>query len=279
LAGTDWPADRMEVIVVDNGSTQADCLEGLAQAQAQGRITVIRCDEPFNFSRLNNIAARSTEAELLVFLNNDTTARRPDWLRILAAHALQPDVGAVGPKLLYPDETVQHGGLVLGMEGGAVNAFVGLGMAQGGYAGLANLTREISAVVGACLCIRREVFLSVGGFNEALAVGFNDMVLCMDVLASQLRNVFVAEPLFFHLEYVSRGRDTTPEKVRRLAEEHAFTTRLHPDLFLRDPYYSANLSKRVLFMLPGSAKEPPRLSPGPASFRDRLPREIELVGT
>jgi GT2 family glycosyltransferase len=165
------------------------------------------------------------------------------------------------------------------MEGGAVNAFVGLGMNEGGYAGLASLTREIAAVVGACLCIRREVFLSVGGFNEALAVGFNDMVLCMDVLARHLRNVFVAEPLFFHLEYVSRGRDITPEKVRRLAAEHALTARLHPDLFLHDPYYSRNLSRRVLFMLPGSAREPPRLSAAPTSHGDRKPQDHDLAGT
>lgn len=258
LRTTDWPRDRWQIIVVDNGSRAPDCLAGLAAAEAEGLISVLRNDEPFNFSRLNNLAVRSCDAEVLVFLNNDTVARRDDWLRRLAAFALQEDVGAVGAKLLHANRSVQHGGLVLGMEGGAVNAFMDSAEAEGGYANLANLTREVAAVVGACLCIRRAAFEEVGGFNETLAVGYNDIVLCMDLLAAGYRNIFVAEPLFFHFEGATRGRDTTPEKAARLAREHEQTARLHPRLFCNDPYYSPRLSRRVLYMLPGTRQEMPR---------------------
>ncbi len=148
------------------------------------------------------------------------------------------------------------------MEGGAVNAFMDSPGDAGGYANLANLTREVAAVVGACLCIRRTAFEAVGRFNEALAVGYNDIVLCLDLLAAGYRNIYVADPLFFHFEGASRGRDTTPEKAARLAREHALAARLHPTLFRDDPYYSPRLSRRVLYMLPGSRREmPPRAEP------------------
>ncbi|MCF1708565.1 glycosyltransferase family 2 protein [Tabrizicola sp. J26] len=247
LDQTDWPQDRLEIIVVDNGSTDLDCLEGLKTRESAGRIRLIRHDEKFNYSRINNIAARQARGEILVLLNNDTEALRPDWLKAMAKLALQDGVGAVGPKLLYEDRTVQHAGVVLGMHGGAVHEFVGLAEDEGGYQGLALATREVSAVTAACLAIRREVFECVGGLNESFEVAFNDVVLCCDLLAAGYRNIYLAEPLFLHLESKTRGSNTTPEKLKREQDECRRAIAIYPELFTTDPYYSTNLSLDVFF--------------------------------
>jgi GT2 family glycosyltransferase len=247
LRQTDWPAQRLEVIVVDNGSTEPDCLSGLARAEAEGRIRLLRDPRPFNFARLNNDAVAAARGSLLVFLNNDTVALRPDWLRCLAAHAQQPGIGAVGPKLLYADRTVQHGGVVLGINNGAVHAHVGLAADAPGYAGLANMTHEVSAVTGACLAVTQRAFLDVGGFNEAFAVAFNDIVLCCDLMQRGYRNLYVAEALFLHLESKTRGPAKSPEKRAREAAEAAAFRDLHRHLFAADPNYSPNLSRDACY--------------------------------
>lgn len=242
LATTDWPRDRFEVIVVDNGSTGAECLAGLAAAEAAGQIRVLRDDRPFNFARLNNEAVAAARGTLLVFLNNDTVARQDDWLKLLARHALQPGIGAVGPKLLYGDGSVQHGGVVLGINRGAAHAHLGLPADAPGYAGLALVTHEVSAVTGACLAVTRQAFTAAGGFDEAFAVAFNDVVLCCDLLGQGYRNLYLAEPLFFHFESRTRGPAVSAEKrAREEAEAEGFRQR-HPGLYAADPNYSPNLS-------------------------------------
>ncbi len=262
LAMTDWPSDRFEIIVVDNGSTETACLEGLATAEAAGQIRVIRYPEPFNYSRINNIAAAQARGTLLVLLNNDTEALRHDWLRCLAAYAVLPRIGAVGTKLLYDDRTVQHGGVVLGMHGGAVHDFVGLPERAGGYQDLANLTRETSAVTAACMAIRKDAFEAIGGFNESFAVAFNDVALCCDLLAAGLRNCYVAEPLFLHHESKTRGHNTTPEKRKREEDECLRAIARHPGLFAADPFYSPNLSLDVFYK---PARSPRRVAAWKAS--------------
>lgn len=257
LETTDWPADRLEIIVVDNGSTDVDCLDGLARAEASGQIRIIRYPGPFNYARINNVAVRQSIGEVLILLNNDTEALRSDWLKCLARYALQDGVGAVGPKLLYPDRTVQHAGVVLGMNGGAVHAFVGLAECEGGYQNLANLTREVGAVTAACLAIRRSTFDAVGGFNETFEVAFNDVVLCCDLVEAGFVNCYLAEALFLHHESKTRGHDTTEAKRRRQIDECRRAVALHPGLFAADPYYSPNLSLDVFF----KPAAPPRSIP------------------
>ncbi len=258
LRQTDWPGDTMEIIVVDNGSTEPACLNGLAHAEAAGQLRVIRDPRPFNFAALNNRAAAQARGDLLVFLNNDTIARRPDWLRLLSAFAWLPNAGAVGPKLLYGDCSVQHAGVVFGLNGRAVHVHVGLPADVGGYQGLANLSREVSGVTGACLAIRRAAFEAVGGFDERFPVAYNDTVLCADLMKKGYRNLYVAEPLFFHLESRTRGNLDSPEKQRREADEAARARALHPDLFVNDPCYSPNLSLDAPYV---PAVPPRRLAP------------------
>jgi GT2 family glycosyltransferase len=254
LHETDWPAERLEIIVIDNGSSEPETLAQLALAADSGRIRVLRDDRPFNFARLNNLAAGQATGELLVFLNNDTVALTPDWLRRMAAWAMQPDVGAVGPKLLYPDGRVQHGGMILGIAGRADHAHISLPASAPGYAGLAGLVHEVSAVTGACLALRRDAFNAVGGFDETFAVAFNDVVLCADLLAAGYRNLYLPQALFRHHESPSRGRTRTPEDAAREQAEADAARLRHAALFAEDPYYSPSLSD----VSPYALADPPR---------------------
>jgi GT2 family glycosyltransferase len=249
LRDTNWPRDRLEIMVIDNGSDDPVTLRELAALQDTGEITVVRDDGDFNFARLNNAGARVARGDLLVLLNNDTTARTPGWLRALAAHALEPGVGAVGCKLLYPAGDVQHAGVVCGIRGGAQHAFVGLDADAPGYNHLAAVDRSTSAVTAACLAVTRSALAAVGGLREDLAVSYNDVVLCADLMAAGYRNICVAEALFDHHESRSRGKDADRVKRDRHRAERARALALHPDLFAQDPYYSAHLSRKVLFEL------------------------------
>lgn len=239
LAGT---ADRVDLILVDNGSTDDATLAFLRDLEGSGVARVLRLPEPFNFSRLNNAAAAAARGEVLVFLNNDTVVRDPTWLQRLTAQAMRPDVGAVGTKLLYPDLTVQHGGIVLGINGTVAHADVGRAADDPGAHGLATTTREVSAVTAACLAIRREVFDRIGGFDPDLAVAFNDVRLCLDAASLGYRNIRLAEPLLVHHEARSRGRDDSHAKIAQFRREAHQARSRHRALFLDDPYYSPNLS-------------------------------------
>jgi GT2 family glycosyltransferase len=242
LKCTDWPAERMEIIVVDNGSTEALTIKMLALAEKAKLIRVIRDEMQFNWSRLNNLAARESRGELLIFLNNDTEVIDREWIKKLAVHALRPGTGAVGCKLLYPDRTVQHGGVIAGIQGVAGHAHLFLQSNEGGYRNLANITHEVSAVTGACLAVTRAKFEEVGGFNENFRVAFNDIIFCFDLHKACKRNVYVADPLLIHHESKSRGYDDTPEKLAINLTEARKTWSLHPQLMHDDPFYSPNLS-------------------------------------
>jgi GT2 family glycosyltransferase len=249
LRDTDWPRDRLEIVVVNNGSNDPETLRELEALRAKREITLLCDNGDFNFSRLNNDAVRAARGELLVLLNNDTTARDPGWLRTLAAYARQPDVGAVGCKLLYPDGDVQHAGVALGLRGGAQHVFVGLRADDPGYNHLAAVDRSVSAVTAACLAVTRHAFDTIGGLRKEFAVSYNDVVFCADLVTAGYRNICVADPLFVHHESRSRGKDTNRGKKDRHRAERAQARALHPALFAQDPYYSAHLSRKVEYRL------------------------------
>jgi GT2 family glycosyltransferase len=258
LGQTDWPREKLEILVVDNGSREPETLSGLEAAKHEDGIRILLHDEEFNFARINNLAVREARGTVLVFLNNDTEARTPDWLRHLVRFALLPRAGAVGPKLLYADGTVQHAGMVLGMHGGAAHAFVGIRATEGGYQNLAVMSREIGAVTGACIAITREAFAAVGGFNETFKVAFNDVVLCADLIGAGYQNYYAAAPLFHHYESKTRGKGNSPAKLARESDERVRAAALHPDLFHDDPFYSPCLSLDVSY---GLARVPRRTVP------------------
>ena len=234
-----------EIIIVDNGSDQSETLNYLTSLGCQSNIRVLRDDRPFNFSALNNAASRLAQGNLLALLNNDIEVISPDWLSEMVSHALQPDVGAVGARLLYPDGTLQHGGVILGINGVSGHAHKRLPRNLSGYFHRAKLTQSVSAVTAACLVIRKEVYDKVGGFNEALQVALNDIDFCLRVREAGYRNVWTPYAELYHHESATRGYENTPEKELRFQKEAQYLQERWGDALLRDPAYSPNLTLRL----------------------------------
>jgi GT2 family glycosyltransferase len=233
-----------EVLVVDNGSREAATAELLAQWEQRepDRFRVLRDPAPFNYSRLNNEAARATSAPFIVLLNNDTEVIAPEWMEALLGQARRPQIGAAGALLLYADGTVQHGGVVLGILGLAGHAHRYLPGNTEGYHGTLELDTNYLAVTGACLMIEKTKYFAVGGLDEALAVSYNDVDLCLKLRRAGYRNVFVPRAKLYHYESKSRGGDDTPAKVARAMDEVAAIHKRWPAWSRRDPYYNPNLT-------------------------------------
>jgi GT2 family glycosyltransferase len=203
----------LEILLVDNGSVEAatEALLQRWQQQLGHRIQVLRCDEPFNWSRLNNLAAAQANGELLLLLNNDIEATQPGWFEAMAAQALRPAVGTVGAVLLYPDGTIQHGGVVVGMHSGADHAYRDLEPGHNVHRGRSRLLTGWGAVTGACLMLRRELLERVGGFDEGLPVEFNDVDLCLRLTQLGYRCVIPPEAVLVHHE--SQSRDAVESRT------------------------------------------------------------------
>ena len=213
----------LEVLVVDNGSDDPATLRFLAGLEQKGKIRVLRDPSPFNYSALNNKAVEQATGALVCLLNNDIEVVEPDWLEALVVQALRPGVGAVGARLLYPDRTLQHAGVLLGVGGVANHAHLGWPGEHPGYFSRAQLNQEMAAVTGACLVVRREHYLKVGGLDAMhLKVAFNDVDFCLKLREIGLHNVYVGAAKLIHHESVSRGQDLSPEKAARFASEVAW---------------------------------------------------------
>jgi GT2 family glycosyltransferase len=231
-----------DIVIVDNGSREPESHSYFDQVQHNSCVSVQRIDEPFNFSRLNNLAAARARGPLLCFLNNDTEVISADWLEELASHAAREGVGAVGAMLYYPDNTMQHAGVVLGLGGIASHAHRGQRRGMPGNYGRAALTQAMSAVTAACMVLRKTTFDAVGGFDETLAVAYNDVDLCLRLGAKGFRNVWTPFAELYHFESISRGDDLQGEnRPRFLAESQAMRDRWQ-GLLTADPYYNPNLS-------------------------------------
>jgi GT2 family glycosyltransferase len=249
-----YPRTKIEIIIVDNGSTDERTLSYLALLSSEGKARIIRDASKFNFSRLNNLAAAAATHEVLLFVNNDIIVDDPLWLRRIATYAVQDDVGAVGGKLLYPDRTIQHGGVILGIQGVAGHDLVGF--EENDETARMDATREMCAVTGACLAIRRKVFDEIGGFDTTLAVAFNDVLLCLAARRAGYRNIYINQPLLIHFESKSRGYDDKPEKIALFQREARYARGLYNDVFSDDPYYNPNLCLQQ----PNELAFPPRRS-------------------
>lgn len=232
-----------EILIVDNDSREPEALDLLESFKNHPRVAVIHERGDFNFSALNNCAVRKTTSDVVCFLNNDTEVISADWLKEMVSHAVREEVGVVGPKLLYPDGRLQHAGVVLGIGGFAGHVFTGLPGASDGYMGRAQLLQNYTAVTGACMVLRRSVFLEAGGFNEIdLKITFNDIDLCLKIHEAGYRNVWTPFAQLYHHEAASRGADSTFEqKERALAEALYFRNRWR-ELIYDDPAYNPNLS-------------------------------------
>ena len=234
-----------EIILVDNGSRAAATLDYLASISREPRIRVLRQDEEFNYSRLNNCGVRNSSAEFILLMNNDVNVIKSGWLEEMVSHGIQPGVGAVGARLLYPDNRVQQGGVILGagVHGVAEVAHRGIAQRDPGYFFRAILAQELSAVGAACMLVRREVYLEVGGFEEEhLKVAFNDIDFCLKLRARGYRIVYAPEAQLYHHEHASRGTEYTETNEQRFNREIEFMKEKWKDALLVDRYYNPNLS-------------------------------------
>jgi glycosyltransferase involved in cell wall biosynthesis len=246
LSKTTYP--NYEIIIVDNGSDDIDTLGYLqsfnGRSGAYSRVRVLKFNEPFNYSRINNFAFSHSRGSILCLLNNDTEVIEPEWLETMAAHALRPDIGCVGAKLLYDDNTIQHAGIILSLGGFAGHSHKGLPDSSFGYFMRPHLTQEVSGVTGACLVVRSEVYKEVGGLDETLfAVAYNDVDFCLKVKSLGLRNIYVPSAVLYHHESKSRGYEDTPEKKIRFAREQTNLLKTWGSFLKQDPFYSPNLTK------------------------------------
>lgn len=234
-----------EVIVIDNGSREAKTFKCFDywQQQESDRFKVYKYDVPFNYSQINNYAVTKAEGDYLLFLNNDTEIITPDWIEGMVEQAQRLSIGAVGCLLLYPDNTIQHAGVVLGIGGVAGHSHKHLPLNQPGYISQAVSVNNYSAVTAACLMCRRSVFEEVGGFEEELAIAFNDVDFCLKIISHGYRNIYLPHVMLYHYESKSRGYENTPAKQARFAGEIKYMKQKWQKLCDRDPCYNLNLTK------------------------------------
>jgi glycosyltransferase involved in cell wall biosynthesis/GT2 family glycosyltransferase len=238
---TDYPS--IEFVIVDNGSTEPATLKFLREIEQEIDAQVVRDDGAFNFSRLINRGARVAKGAVLALLNNDVEASEAGWLREMVSHVLRVEVGAVGARLWYPDGTLQHGGVILGLGGVAGHAFPRVPRGHPGYFNRAFLQQDCSAVTGACLLVRKKVFDDAGGFDEAnLAISFNDVDFCLRLRRSGFRNIWTPYANLIHHESASRGHQATPDEQAQFVREATFMQRKWGSELLNDPFYNPNLS-------------------------------------
>jgi GT2 family glycosyltransferase len=232
----------MQVIVVDNGSDDPKVLALLEQFRTDRSIRIIRQDGPFNFSRLNNLAVSASSSPFILFLNNDVEIINEVWLEEMLRQACRPEVGAVGALLWYPNFTLQHGGVVVGAGGVVGHAHHRLRRGDAGYFGRAMVAHEVSASTAACLLVKREVFEQAGRFDEeALAVAFNDVDLCLRIRKLGYKIIFTPCAELIHHESATRGNDLAPGHRDRFARECEVMRRRWPGVINNDPSYNPNL--------------------------------------
>lgn len=220
LDATDY--ENLKIIVVDNGSVEPFSLRYFDEISVHPKVEILPMPGKYNYAALNNEAVRRSNAELLCFLNNDVEILGSDWLRRMVAHAVREDVGAVGARLLYPDSTIQHAGVVIGLGGAAGHAHRGDDLEEAGYFAQTHIARTATAVTAACLVVERAKFNRVGGFDAlGLAIAYNDVDLCLKLRAINLRNIYEPAATLVHHESKSRGSDFSKENLQRYRAELA----------------------------------------------------------
>ena len=233
-----------EILIVENNSEKPETFEYYKKLPDRyPKVKVLTWEKEFNYSAINNFAAKQAEGVYLLFLNNDVEILTPQWIEEMLQICQQKDVAITGAKLYYPDDTIQHAGVVLGLGGIAGHIMCKASREDPGYFGRTVTVQEISAVTAACMMIRTEDFWNAGGFDETFQVAFNDIDLCMKVRAAGKKIVFTPYAELYHYESKSRGLEDTPEKQFRFDKEvKAFEAKWSEQLAKGDPYYSPNLS-------------------------------------
>ncbi|MEJ2244642.1 MAG: glycosyltransferase [Acidobacteriota bacterium] len=249
-----------ELVIVDNDSVEARTLDYLEELEQEPNVTIVRDKAPFNFARLNNQAAQHAKGELLGFLNNDLEVINSNWLREMVSICCQEGVGGVGARLWYPNNLLQHGGVILGIGGVAGHSHKGRPRYDPGYFNRASLVGCFSAITAACLLMPRRVFDEIKGFDEqALAIAFNDIDLCLRIREQGYRIVWTPYAELYHHESASRGYENTKEKFQRFEKEIKVMQGRWGALLQNDPYYNPNLtleSEDYALAFPPRAQKP-----------------------
>lgn len=241
LAQTTYP--RFEIVVVDNGSRDPAALEYLLEIARSHQVQVLRYDQPFNYSAINNFAAKQVSGEVLCLLNNDTEVISPDWLEEMVGHLCQEKVGVVGAKLYYPDGRVQHAGDTVGPGGCANHLHQFIARDDPGYCNRAVVAQELSAVTAACMVTWRALYQRLGGLDEKhLPVAFNDVDYCLRVRQAGYKVVWTPHSELYHHESVSRGKDQSPKRLKVARQEVAYMRRRWRKEMQSDPFYNPNFS-------------------------------------
>lgn len=236
---------NFEILVLDNGSVEAETLEFFRCIQQDdGRVKVLRYDHPFNYSAINNFGVQNARGSIIGLINNDIEVISPEWLVEMVGHAGRPEIGCVGAKLYYDNDALQHAGVIVSLGGVAGHSHKYFPRNHPGYFHRLVLPQNLSAVTAACLLVRREVFEEVGGLDETnLKVAFNDVDFCLKVREAGYRNLWTPYAEMYHHESVSRGHEDTPEKQARFQQEVQFMKDKWNDALVYDPYYSSNLTQ------------------------------------
>ena len=255
---TEYP--NYEIIIVENNSTTDEIFQYYKELSQDLRIRLLRWKKEFNYSAINNYGVRHANGEYLLFLNNDVTVITPGWIKELLGVCQRPEVGAAGVKLIYPDNTIQHAGCVIGLGGIAGHMFVDMPANRTGYLHKASILQDMSAVTAACMMMKRTAFEEAGGFTEKLSVAFNDVDLCLKVRKNHKLIVYDPYVQLYHMESKTRGAEDNKEKVRRFQEEIEYMRCQWIDILKKgDPYYNKNLSltkwNYSLRPLPGMTKK------------------------
>ncbi len=234
---------NFEIIIVENNSTTDEIFQYYKELAKDPQIHLLRWKKEFNYSAINNFGAAHAQGEYLLFLNNDIKVITPEWMNEMLGVCQRPEVGAVGVKLIYPDNTIQHAGCVIGMGGIAGHMFVDMPSERTGYLHKASLIQDMSAVTAACMMMKKEAFDKAGGFTQELAVAFNDVDLCLKVRKEGYLVVYDPYAKLYHMESKTRGAEDSKEKVRRFQTEIEYMRCHWMDILKKgDPYYNKNLS-------------------------------------
>ncbi|MAQ66596.1 MAG: hypothetical protein CMN69_07915 [Sphingomonadaceae bacterium] len=242
LLKTDYPS--IDLIIADNDSRETEVLEFLEEIVNDGRVRVVRWPHLFNYSAINNYAAGFAKGEYICLLNNDIEVIEPNWLTELVREAVQPGVGAVGARLLYPDRSIQHAGVAIGIGNAAGHAHRGLPEGQPGYFAQALIARGTTAVTGACLLVSKKHFDGVGGLDErGLAVAYSDVDFCLKLRKLGLSNIYTPAATLIHHESKSRGADFAPNNLARYLRELAVFQQRWDTTRIVDPWHHSRLSR------------------------------------
>jgi GT2 family glycosyltransferase len=215
--------NRLEIILVNNASDDVESIEYFQSLAKNNKVQLVSYDEPFNYSAINNFAVQYAKGEVLLFMNNDIELLHKNWLEEMVVQAMREDIGCVGAKLYYPNMTVQHAGVIVGLWGCAGHSHKHFEYTDDGYMNRLNVVQNYTAVTAACMAVRKTVFNEVDGFNEKdLTVAFNDVDLCLKIQAKGYRNLWTPYAEMIHHESSSRGAEDTPEKKAREAKEIAY---------------------------------------------------------